>query len=97
MLFDSPIDWVHLLIDEAMWGDHPLGRDVGGTRATVEALTRDDLVKFVERYYSPDSTVVAVAGPIEHDEIVARTRALLGDWKRCEPAAWVPVGENHRG
>jgi predicted Zn-dependent peptidase len=97
MLFDSPIDWVHLLIDEAMWGDHPLGRDVGGTRATVEALTRDDLVKFVERYYSPDSTVVAVAGPIEHEAIVERTRALLGDWPRRAPAAWVPVGEENAG
>jgi predicted Zn-dependent peptidase len=91
MLFDSPVDWVHLLIDEALWGSHPLGRDVGGTRETVESLTRDDLVRFVERYYSPDTTVVAVAGPIEHADVVLRTRGLLGDWRRQPPAAWQPV------
>jgi predicted Zn-dependent peptidase len=91
MLFDSPVDWVHLLIDEALWGDHPLGRDVGGTRETVERLSRDDLVQFVARYYSPDTTVVAIAGPIEHEDVVRRTRELLGDWQRQPPASWAPV------
>jgi predicted Zn-dependent peptidase len=97
MLFDSPVDWVHLLIDEALWGSHPLGRDVGGTRETVEKLTRDDLAGFVERYYSPDTTVVAIAGPIEHDEVVRRTGALLGDWRRQAPAAWEPVDGQTQG
>jgi len=97
MLLDSPIDWVHVLVDEALWGDHPLGRDVGGTRASVESITRDDLVDFVERYYSPDNTVVAVAGPIEHDEVVAQTRALLGDWQRRPPVPWAPVNDDAIG
>lgn len=94
MLFDSPVDWVHLLIDETLWGEHPLGRDVGGTRATVGSLSRDDLVDFVERYYSPDTTVVAVAGPIEHDEIVAQVDRLLGGWTRRPAAGWAPVDDD---
>lgn len=97
MLLDSPIDWVHVLVDEALWGDHPLGRDVGGTRASVESISRDDLVDFVERYYSPDNTVVAVAGPMAHDEVVAQTRVLLGDWQRRPPAPWAPVDDDAIG
>jgi predicted Zn-dependent peptidase len=97
MLFDSPVDWVHLLIDEALWGGHPLGRDVGGTRETVESLTRDDLVRFVGRYYSPDTTVVALAGPIEHAEVVRRTSELLGDWQRQPPTEWTPIEEEAVG
>lgn len=95
MLFDSPVDWVHLLIDEAVWGDHPLGRDVGGTRESVQAMSRDNLVDYVDRSYSPDNTVVAVAGPIEHEEIVARVRELLDDWQPRPPVDWerVPSGQ----
>lgn len=91
MLFDSPVDWVHLLIDEAVWGDHPLGRDVGGTRESVQAMSRADLVGYVERCYSPDNTVVAVAGPIEHEEIVGRVRELLDEWSPRPPVPWEPV------
>jgi predicted Zn-dependent peptidase len=91
MLFDSPVDWVHLLIDEAVWGDHPLGRDVGGTRDSVQAMTREDLVGYVDRCYSPHNTVVAVAGPIEHDDIVTRVRELLDDWSPRPAVSWDPV------
>src|SRR5947209_241898 len=57
MLVDSPGDWVHLLSDEAMWGDRPLGRDVAGTRETVLAFRRDDLVSWFGEQYVPPSVV----------------------------------------
>ncbi len=95
MLFDSPLDWVHLLIDEAVWGHHPLGRDVGGTRASVMAMTRDDLVGYVDRCYAPNDTVVAVAGPIEHEAIVGRVAELLDGWQPRPAVPWeaVPPGQ----
>jgi predicted Zn-dependent peptidase len=54
-------------------------------------MTRDDLFGFVDRSYSPDNTVVAVAGPIEHEEIVARVRELLDSWEPRPPMPWEPV------
>src|SRR5207244_2185605 len=91
MPFASPLDWVHLLIDEAVWAGHPLGRDVGGTRASVMAMSREDLLGHVDRAYSPDNTVVAVAGPIEHETIVARVKELLDDWQPRPALSWEPV------
>ena len=38
---DSPEDVVHDLFTEVLWPDHPLGRPVLGTVATIEAATRD--------------------------------------------------------
>jgi predicted Zn-dependent peptidase len=54
-------------------------------------MSRDDLLGYVERCYSPGNTVVAVAGPIEHEEIVARVRGLLDDWAPQAPVPWEPV------
>jgi predicted Zn-dependent peptidase len=90
MLVDSPVDWVHLLIDEVLWGDHPLGRDVAGTRESVSAISRDELVGFATRHYSPDNAVLAVAGAVEHEAIADAACQLFGDWRVQPPASWEP-------
>ena len=36
MIRDAPAEWVHLLADEALWGEQALGRDVGGTPQSVK-------------------------------------------------------------
>ena len=88
MLFDSPADWVHLLIDHAVWGDHPLGRDVGGTRESVSAIRRDQMLGYLRTHYVPSNTVVAVAGAVDHGEVVERLADLLGEWAPAPPTRW---------
>jgi predicted Zn-dependent peptidase len=90
MLIDSPVDWVHLLIDEVLWGDHPLGRDVAGTRESVSAISRDELAAFASRHYSPDNAVLAVAGAVDHEAIAEAACQLFGDWRVQPPASWEP-------
>src|SRR5438046_1171787 len=48
MYQDSPQEYVHSLFEQISWPNHPLGRDVGGTEASVRALSRDDLVRYLE-------------------------------------------------
>ena len=43
MNLDAPEDRVHTALSRAVFGDHPLGREVLGEMATVEAITRDDI------------------------------------------------------
>ena len=78
MTYDQPDAFADLLIDRALWPDQPMGRDVGGTRETVGAITRDQLVEYHRRQYVPHNTVAAVAGNIAHEEVVDRVAALLG-------------------
>jgi predicted Zn-dependent peptidase len=81
MVMDDPREWVDVIMDEVMWGDQPLGRDVGGTKETVSRLTRDDLLAYRSRRYSPFDTVISVAGNLEHDEVVDKLAAHFGDWQ----------------
>ncbi len=71
---------------ELMYGDHPLGRNMLGTRETNSAIQRDAIVQFYETYFAPQDMVVAVVGAIEAEDAVARVAAALGDWQATRPA-----------
>jgi predicted Zn-dependent peptidase len=68
---DSPEDVVHRDLAEALFPDHPLGRETAGERETVEAITADDVRSFFAEWYRARNMVVAVAGPDDHDTVLA--------------------------
>ena len=71
MYEDDPQDRVFDLLGEATFGDHPLGRAVIGTRATVTAAAAGPLHTFHDERYVPGDVVVAAAGSVDHDALVA--------------------------
>ena len=88
---DHPDSRAGLLIDQTMWPNQPLGRDVGGTTESVRALTRDAMLRLVNHQYVPSNAVISVAGNIDHDEIVDCFERSMGDWPAGEPLDWYPV------
>jgi predicted Zn-dependent peptidase len=80
MSFDTPPQRVSMLIEELLWPQHPLGRDIAGTKKSVNAISREMMLGYVAGQYRPDNTVVAIAGNIKHDEIVAAVNQYLGKW-----------------
>lgn len=91
MTEDSPGDLVGLLIDDVLWPAQPLGRDVGGSKGSVAAITRDEVVAYVERQYTPENTVLAVAGNLEHGRVVDEAAQHLADWPRAPFGTWFPA------
>lgn len=88
MYRDSPQEWVSVLADEAMWPDRPLGREVAGTRATVEAVTREQIEAYRASHYVPGNLVLSVAGEVEHAQVVEAAARLLGDWAPADAPRW---------
>ena len=74
---ETPDDYVHDRFVNALWGDHPLGRPIAGTVASVSALMRDDLWAFKGARYQPQRVLVAGAGPIPHERLCEKWRAPL--------------------
>ena len=77
---DSPAQQVHMLIDELLWPNHPLGRDIAGSKKSVTGITRDMMLDYLANQYLPGNTVVAIAGNIQHQEVVTAIHQTLGDW-----------------
>ncbi len=65
MYEDRPQSKVWDVLGEAVFGDQPAGRTIIGTKETVSAITRDDLVAYHEAHYVPEGTVVVVGGKVD--------------------------------
>ncbi len=97
MVDDTPDDLVFELHNEVLWGDHPYGYQILGTRETVGALQVPDLRALHERAYRPSQVVVAASGNLTHEQlldVLARTGwdALpRGDDRRLEVPVVRPV------
>jgi predicted Zn-dependent peptidase len=78
MNLDMPEDHVHTLLAEAVFPGHPLGREVLGTRETVEAASRDQIAEFFAGWYLPHNLVVVAAGNLDHDQVVDGFAGTLG-------------------
>ncbi|MEO0020443.1 MAG: pitrilysin family protein [candidate division WOR-3 bacterium] len=59
------------LLMKAIYGEESLGRPVLGTVNSIARLNRDDLQRFYQAFYGAKSGVVAAAGDIEHQRLVA--------------------------
>ena len=67
---DSHEDRVLSLLADALFPRHPLGAEVLGTRASIQAMTREQIAGFHEQWYRPANLVVAAAGRLDHHEVV---------------------------
>lgn len=76
---DIPEDMVHDVIDQLVWGDDPIGRDVAGSEESVANIDRETLIDFFHRNYGADRLVIAAGGEIEHEEVVKLTEKYFGD------------------
>jgi len=70
MVDDTPDDLVFELHNETLWGPHPYGYSILGTRDTVLSLSVRDLRELHDRAYHPEHIVVAVAGNVDHDRLL---------------------------
>ena len=75
---DDPEDALGDVFFAAMFGDHPVGRPVIGSVDSVAGMTRSQLHSFHVRRYIPERMVVAVAGNVDHDVVVALVRKYFG-------------------
>ncbi len=96
MYRDSPADWVNVLADEAMWPGLALGREVAGSRETVESLTREILLDYKASHYTPANLVVSIAGNISRERALEAVSERLGDWPAASAPSWrscpIPTG-----
>lgn len=53
----------------ALWGEHPYGRPIIGTKKELPALTLEDAKQFYRKHYTPDNAVLVVAGDVTAGEL----------------------------
>lgn len=77
---DDPNDVAFERFHETVFAGHPLERPILGTRESIRAITRDDLLAYWHRRYGAGSIVIAIAGSIEHERAVELVDRHFGGW-----------------
>jgi predicted Zn-dependent peptidase len=72
----------------ALYGEqHPYGRPLAGTEASIAAVSRADLQSFYDTYYRPNNATLLVVGDVRPDDVERRAQALFGGWARGDVPA----------
>ena len=88
---DTPDDIVFDWLQEVSYPDQPFGRTILGPEERVSAFSRADQQGFVKENYGPAQMILAAAGGVDHDAIVAQAEAIFGSLKTRAQKAFEPA------
>jgi predicted Zn-dependent peptidase len=93
---DDPAEYAQTLIQQALFGSGPLGREICGDEAGIRALPSGTIRDFWAAAYRPANGVVSIAGDVTHEEAVQLAAAAFGTGNGVipgfEPAPELPAG-----
>lgn len=76
---DTPVRRIWDEFEQVIFENHPLGRDIIGTKKTVPSLKRTDFVDYRNRYYYGENMLITVAGSINQPEIMKLSQKHFGN------------------
>ena len=76
---DSAAEWIHDEFDELVFGNHPLGRNILGTRPRLKAYTRDDIIRFRDTNYVPSNVVISSVSGLPLASVIQIAERFFGD------------------
>ena len=84
MTEDMADDDVHEQLWRVMYPDNAIGAPILGTVETLDRFSRQQILDYMERHYTPSNTVISVAGHID-SKLLAQIESLFGSFERKSP------------
>jgi predicted Zn-dependent peptidase len=83
MYEDDPQEKVFDVFGEAVFGDDPLGRAIIGRAPVIAETPAAEIARFHDSRYVPSNIVIAAAGAVDHDALVALAQERTADLDRA--------------
>jgi predicted Zn-dependent peptidase len=96
MYRDQPAQHVQEVLNATIWPNHPLGRSITGTRRGLDDIRRAELIGFLHQNYLAANTVLVVAGPVTHAEVVKAVARYVGRLRHGAPKPCAPAPNGQR-
>jgi predicted Zn-dependent peptidase len=81
MVEDSPEEYVHTLLEENYWSDHPLGQSILGSPDNIMTFDHKKVTTYFREKYQPERIIISAAGLVDHDRIVELVGPAFGSLK----------------
>ena len=83
--------------DENLWPNQPMGVDIAGSIETVEATSREDLMKYLKQQYTASNTVLVVTGNIDEKSVIDIAKKNFEGFREGEPLNYEKSYYNNEG
>jgi len=83
--------------DENLWPNQPMGVDIAGSIETVEATSREDLMKYLKQQYTASNTVLVVTGNIDENSVIDIAKKNFEGFREGEPLNYEKSYYNNEG
>ncbi len=70
MCEDSPEDICFDLLAKSYHGEKGLGRTILGSSKNIKRFTKQDILSYMDKYYTADNVVISVSGNVDIDETI---------------------------
>lgn len=84
MYEDDPEDLVYDMMQYNVWKQNSLGFPILGTEKTISKFNHETFIKYKEKNYRPDNTVISVAGNFDENYVMEKIKNYFEDWKQVE-------------
>lgn len=82
MVQDDPEDLVQELHTKVVMGRHPLSRPILGRESTINRISRQNLLEYIDSHYRPEEIVVAIAGNFDHHQLEKTMARTFGGYRK---------------
>ncbi len=93
MRYDHPMSYIQILWQKLLYGDQPAGRDIAGTKESVNNINRKKLIDYMKRQYVASNTIVCVAGRINASLVVKKIKKYFSKIKKFQSLKKPPLIE----
>ncbi len=90
MYEDTPDEKIHDLAAQNIWDGHPLGNPIIGTVESVKGLTREDMLNCLKKHYTPDNTIIAIAGNVQTEQVLKLLKEKFDAYRGKKTEILVP-------
>lgn len=82
MYEDTPMRKLGDIYENLLYGDTPMGWDIGGTKEVIRAIKREDFLSYMQSLYSADNMTVVVSGGVQESQVEELVTKHFGDFEK---------------
>jgi len=79
---DMPYARAADILENVLYGDTPLGRDIVGSEESIKSIKRNQIINYLKNHYLGSNTVVVVAGNIGRNEAFTKLKKTFGKMQK---------------
>lgn len=93
MYEDTPMRHISDLWESHLYGDHPLGWEIIGTKENLHAFKRPDFIKYLNRGYVADNVIVGVAGKVDPKQVLVEVKKHFAHIRKGKKPAFKRIAD----